>query len=354
MTDTASRPPAARRLGGAAAAVGGLVLFAYTLRQTGLDTVAEGFARVGVAFVGILVLSGLRFAARAWAWVLCTDPPHRLRMRDTFPALVSGDALGNLTPLGLFVSEPAKAAYVRDRVSLMNALSGIAVENLFYIFSVAAVIAGGTVALLAMFDVPPALRVTSLVALAGMLGFLLVTLALVSGRVRPLSWLLATLGRRSLAPDAIARRAGKLQTLEDQVYTFARRHASRPFPILLLEFGYHAAGVAETYLTIAMLLPAATPPTVLGAFLLESINRFINVAFKFVPMRLGVDEAGTGLLTQVLYGSPALGVTIALVRKARMLVWTGVGVAFLGLRGIARRTDEAPDGQESDKSDAYT
>lgn len=325
------------------AAIGGLVLFAYTLRQAGLDTVVDGFRRVGGAFAVIVVLSGLRFAARAWAWVLCTDPPHRLRLRDTFPALVSGDALGNLTPLGLFVSEPMKAAYVRDRVSLMNALSGIAVENLFYIFTVAAMIAGGTIALLAMFDVPAPLHVASLVALGGMLCFLLVTLALVSGRVRPLTWSLATLERWSLAPSALVRRTGKLRTLEDRVYTFAHRHASRPAPILLLEFGYHAAGVAETYLTLAMLLPASTPPTVLGAFLLESLNRLINVVFKFVPMRLGVDEAGTGLLTQVLYGTSALGVTLAVVRKARMLVWTGVGVAFLGLRGLTRSEDYRPE-----------
>jgi pimeloyl-ACP methyl ester carboxylesterase len=336
MPEPPSRPPAARRLGSAAAAVGGLFLFAYTLRETGVETVADGFRRVGSAFAVILLLSGLRFAARAWAWVLCTEPPHALRLRDTFPALVSGDALGNLTPLGLFVSEPTKAAFVRDRVSLMNALSGIAVENLFYILTVAAMIAGGTIALLAMFEVPAALYVTSLVALAGMLFFLVVTLALVSGRVRPLTRILTALERRSLAPSALACRTGKLQTLEDRVYTFARRHASRPGPILLLEFGYHAAGVAETYLTLAMLLPASTPPTVLGAFLLESLNRLINVVFKFVPMRLGVDEAGTGLLTQVLYGSSALGVTLAVVRKARMLVWTGVGVAFLGMRGLAR------------------
>jgi hypothetical protein len=169
-----------------------------------------------------------------------------------------------------------------------------------------------------------------------MLCFLAVTLALVSGRLRPLTWALVLLQRHALVPPPIARRTGKLQTLEDRVYTFARRHPSRPLPILLLEFCYHAAGVAETYLTVAMLLPGGTLPTVLGAFLLESLNRLINVVFKFVPMRLGVDEAGTGLLTQVLHGTPALGVTLALVRKARMLVWTGVGVAFLGLRGFGR------------------
>lgn len=317
------------------AAVGGLLLFGYTLHRTGLAPVVEGFQRVGSVFLVILVLSGLRFVLRAWAWVLCTEPPHGLRVRDTFPALVSGDALGNLTPLGLFVSEPTKAAYVRDRVSLMNALAGIAVENLFYILTVAAVIAGGTVALLAMFDVSPVLRMMSVLALAGMMVFLAVTLLLAGGRVRPLGWLLGWLEHRKLAPRAALRRTGKLQALEDRVYTFARRHPTRPLPILLLEFGYHALGVAETWLTVAMLLPTSGSVDVLGAFLLESNNRFINVAFKFVPMRLGVDEAGTGLLTQVLYGSSTLGVTLAVVRKARMLVWTGIGVAFLGLRSLS-------------------
>jgi hypothetical protein len=336
MPHPAPRLPAARRLGGATAALGGLALFAWTLRATGLDTVADGFGRVGPAFVVVVVLAGLRFAVRAWAWVLCTEPPHDLRLRDTFPALVSGDALGNLTPLGLFVSEPTKAAFVRDRVSLMSALAGIAVESLFYTVTVAAMIAGGTVALLAEFDVPRALRVMSLVALAGMLVFLAVAMALVSGRFRPLTWSLGVLERHALVPVAIRQRAGKLHALEDGVYTFARRHPSRPLPILALELGYHALGVAETYITVAMLLPPDHGPTLLGAFLLESINRFIQVAFKFVPMRLGVDEAGTGLLTQVLYGAASLGVTLAIVRKARMLVWTGIGVLFLGLRGMGK------------------
>lgn len=332
-----SPPPLRRRprwrLGSLVAALLGLLLFAYTVRETGADEVAEGFRRVGAAFLLILLLSGLRLVARAWAWVLCTDQPHGLRLRDTFPALVTGDALGNLTPLGLFVSEATKAAFVRHRVSLMGALAGIAVENLFYIGSVAVVIAGGTLVLLGMFDVPTPLRLVSLAALVGMCAFILVALALASGRFRPLTQVVTRLERVALAPGALTRRLGKLQSLEDQVYTFVRRHPSVPLPVLLLEFAYHAAGVAEVYLTVA-LISDTVAPTLVTAFLLESMNRFINVAFKFVPLRLGVDEAGTGLLTQVLGFGSAVGVTVALVRKARVLVWTGVGVAFLTTRGL--------------------
>jgi hypothetical protein len=340
MTSSPAPSRARWRLSSVAAAAFGLALFAYTLRETGADEVVEGFRRVGAAFLVILLLSGLRLAARAWAWVLCTEQPHALRLRDTFPALVTGDALGNLTPLGLVVSEVTKAAFVRHRVSLMGALAGIAIENLFYTLTVAAVIGGGTLALLAVFEVPAALQVMSLAALAGMSAFIVVALALASGRYRPLTLVVRVLERWSLAPVALTGRLGKLQDLEDRVYTFARRHPSLPLPVLLLEAAYHIAGVAEVYLTVALLAGTAAP-TLLTAFLLESLNRFINVAFKFVPLRLGVDEAGSALLTQVLGYGTALGVTMALVRKARVLVWTAVGMAFLAARGLRPAEVEA-------------
>ncbi len=332
------------RLGSIAAAACGLALFAYTLRETGAEEVTAGFRRVGAAFLVILLLSGLRLVARAWAWVLCTDRPHALRLRDAFPALVTGDALGNLTPLGLVVSEVTKAAFVRHRVSLMGALAGIAVENLFYTLTVAVVIAGGTLALLAVFDVPAAVQAVSLVALVAMVGFIGVALGLASGRYRPLTGAVGLLERWSLAPASLTGRLGKLQHLEDRVYTFARRHPAVPVPVLALEFAYHAAGVAEVYVTVAM-LSGTTPPTLLTAFLLESLNRLINVVFKFVPLRLGVDEAGSGLLTQLLGYGTALGVTLAVVRKARVLVWTGVGVAFLAARGLRPAEIEIEAGQ---------
>ena len=52
--------------------------------------------------------------------------------------------------------------------------------------------------------------------------------------------------------------------------------------------------------------PAALVPdvTVAEAFLLESAGRFVTVVFKFVPYRLGIDEAGSGAVAAVLGFSP--------------------------------------------------
>ena len=67
----------------------------------------------------------------------------RCRSSTRSPRSSCGDALGNLTPLGPLVSEPAKAAFVRGRVPLGPALTALAIENMLYTLSVAAMIAAG-------------------------------------------------------------------------------------------------------------------------------------------------------------------------------------------------------------------
>ena len=126
---------------------------------------ASGFQKIGWGLGWILLLGGLRFAARARAWALCIEPPHALRFVDAFNAVVCGDALGNLTPLGPIVGEPAKIACVRGRVSVPAALTALAMENILYALSVGAMIAAGTIAMLFSVDLPAALREFSEIAL---------------------------------------------------------------------------------------------------------------------------------------------------------------------------------------------
>jgi hypothetical protein len=89
-------------------------------------------------------------------------------------------------------------------------------------------------------------------------------------------------------------------------------------------------------------------PTLLTAFILESVNRVINIVFKFIPFRLGVDEAGTGMLAKVLGFTPAIGAALAIVRKARDLFWTAVGVALMVRRGLSlKNLNQVNDGERT-------
>lgn len=322
----------------------GLLLFIYFVRKAGIGDILADIRQLGAGFLIILLLSGLRFLARAYAWTLCFESPHRLRLRHALRAYLTGDALGNILPLGIVVSEPAKAALVRDRVPLVAGLSAIAVENMFYSLSVALFLFGGALALLGSFHPSGALRAVSIGILVGVLVVVTGALALIRRQVKILSGTLEWLHARGMGRRLIERRRERVRAVEDRIYGFYERNQARFLPILLLEASFHLAGVMEVFITLYFVTGVA--PTLLMAFILESVNRIINVVFKFVPLRVGVDEAGTGLFTGVLRLGTTIGVTLAIVRKARMLFWTAVGVAFLVGRGLSVRA-VATDAQEA-------
>ena len=278
-------------------------------------------------FLLILAISAVRQIARSLAWTLCMEAPHRLRFRDAFRARVMGDAIGNILPFASFViSEPA-LALIRDRVPFMAGLSAIAIENIFYSLSVAVFIFSGMVALLLSFSLPKGLRIASIVTLAVILLVIGVGCLLISKQLRFLSGGAGFLHRRGLDVKWVE----KGRTLEDRIYGFYQRSRSRFLPILLLEACFHLAGACEIYVTLSFISPLQ-PPTFLTAFILESVNRVITVAFKFVPLRMGVDRCRTGKVSKVLQFAEVTGVTLAIGAKARDIFWSAGG------HGAARAT----------------
>ena len=306
-------------------AAAGTALFIWLVYRVGAREIWSGFQKIGWGLGWILLLGGLRFAARARAWTLCLEPPHALRFVDAFNAVVCGDALGNLTPLGPIVGEPAKIAYVRGRVSAGAALTALAMENILYTLSVGTMIAAGTIAMLFSVELPAALREFSEVALAGIVLMFAIAAWLAWRRPAVIS---------ALLPAARVRgsRVEKLRAIEQELFTFAARRRAVMLPLAALELGFHALGVAEKHLTLWLILGA--PPPILTSFIVETADRVITVAFKFVPFQVGIGEAGTGIMTNLLGLTTAPGVTLSIVRKARMGIWSLAGTVVLVRRGL--------------------
>ena len=318
-------------------AILGLLLFAYTVRKAGVSIILDGIQRLGFFFLLILAISAIRLIVRSLAWTRCFEEPHKLRFRDAFAARVMGDALGNIVPLAsVAVSEPSKAAFVRHRVPLMAGLSALAIENIFYSLSVVLFIFSGTAALLLTFPLPKALRYTAIITLAMLTVVALIGYLVIHKRWRFLSGIFVFLSNRTTARTWIERATVRTKTLEERIYGFYDRNRGRFLTIFALEICFHLAGVLEIYTTLTFISDTIAP-TLFTAFILESVNRVINVVFKFVPLRTGVDEAGTGMLAKVLGFTTAIGVTLAIVRKARDIFWTAVGVTLMVRRGLSLR-----------------
>jgi hypothetical protein len=238
------------------------------------------------------------------------------------------------------VSEPSKAAFARHRVPLMAGLSALAIENIFYGLSVVLFIFSGMAALLLSFPLPKPLRYAAIGSLVVILVIAPVGFLVIRGQWRFLSGAVTWLGNRTGERRWIKVAAARAQTLEERVYGFYAGNSARFLPILGLEVCFHLAGVAEVYTTLSF-ISEAIAPTLLTAFILESVNRVIIVAFKFVPFRTGVDEYGSGALAKVLGFARATGVTLAIVRKARDIFWTTVGMLLIVRRGLTLRAAAA-------------
>ena len=314
----------------------GLLLFAYFVSMAGVGEIISRIQRLGAGFFLILAVSSIRYVVRALAWTRCIDPAYRLRFRDAFAARLMGDALGNIVPfVSVAVSEPSKAVFVKDRVPLLVGLSGLAIENIFYALSVALFIFSGTATLLLTFSLPKPLRYASIGALGTTLVIVPLAYLIIRRQSRFLSGLLRFLGRRRIAPRLMSKVTPRAESLEERIYGFYASSQRSFISIFVLDCCFHLAGVVEVFITLSFISPVA--PTLTQAFILESVNRIINVAFKFIPLRAGVDEGGTGQVSRVLGFSRGIGETLAIVRKGRDIFWVAIGVLLIWKRGFSLR-----------------
>jgi hypothetical protein len=314
---------ARRRVLTAAFAIGGAALFAYVVRRAGTAEIVEAVQRVGWGMAAILVIAGLRFALRAQCWRYCMPPSVEMPYLHTLGAFLAGDAMGSITPLGLLASEPTKVLLTRHHLATGESIASLAAENVIYSASVIAFMVVGLVVVLVIVPLHPAVQwgiVAALVAVAviGVAG-----LRALRGTWDP---------SRGPRPAWRERIAGVRQT----ILTFSAGHRERIWNAFLLDAGFHGLGVLEAFLTLKWLLGDRSP-TLVQAVAFEALNRAVTIVFKFVPFRIGIDEALTGAAAPVLALNPAAGVALAVVRKVRNLFWTGIGLAVIAAHPSQRR-----------------
>lgn len=311
---------------GVLAALVGVALLVATIRQVGWGEIQRGVGAVGAWFAVVVALGGARFFARAKSWVLCADRigAPGLTPGAAFGAVLAGDAVGNLTPLGLLASEPTKVLLVRRTLPTTPALTSVALDNGFHTVAVLVMIAAGAWVLVRQVALDPAIRL----AAEGVLAAVVVAVAVGSWVALRRPAILSRLAQ--LTARAVGREARSPDVLRDIEARFYGVF-SWPSAALWTAAGWQAAFHLGAILEVWVILRALSGGTasIADAFVLESTGRLVTVLFKVIPFRMGVDEVGAAVVATAL-GIPAShGVALALVRKLRILVWNGAGLVVL-------------------------
>ena len=312
----------------------GIGLFSYFIYIQGIADIAADIERFGwFGFLIILTIYFLRILSRAWAWKLSVYEPYSLSLRDTIQGVIIGESLSALIPLGILISGTSKAVSVRRRVPLVVGLSSVATENLFYSVITSIFLILGAFTFLRTFKLDEAWIVTLDVLIGAILALVIFIIVMVIRQ-----WHFASAICEWLYEHGIGRRLlehGRLHVrlFENLIYGFYRRYPKRFLPICGFQVAFHGLGVLEAYFILSRITEFGATP--LGAFLLESVSRMILVVFKLIPFLVGVDEAGAQFVTEVIGVGASVGVTLAIIRKGRVLFWTAIGILLIMKRGLS-------------------
>jgi len=316
--------------------LGGIALFGYFIYAVGFREIIDGIGRFGfVGFAVILAIYFIRICTRAYAWKLCIQSPDKLGLADTVPAVIIGEAMSSMVPLGIMISGTAKAIAVKRRVSLVVGLSSVATENLFYSLITGFFLMIGAILLLATTTVDASLVVTLNVMIGTLIVLIALGLLMVIRQWHFASWLCNWVYSIGLLRGFLNHGRHEVRRFEDLIYGFYRKYPGRFVPICLLEGSFHILGVMEAWFILSRI--DSSLPGLTTAFLLESVSRLLTVLFKMIPFNIGVDEAGAQFVGDAIALAAGVGVTLAIIRKGRIVFWTLVGLVLALSRGISFR-----------------
>ncbi len=285
----------------------GLGLLVYLVVELGPARIADQLHGLGSILPAVLILTGAKYPLQTAGWRLALPRHARPPWSESIGATITGDALGYLTWAGPFTGEPIRALMVRGSVPLATGIAAGAVERAMY---------NATAALLVLFVLLVFLSAIHQPALV----------AVLAGTALGAVALAARLRRHINARRAANQRFDGAMAFFDATRQLWRDRSGVLPAIALLCLAQHAILVGEAYLILSALSGGTNLRT---ALVFEAVTKIVNTAGMLVPGRLGVAEGGSAVLAAALGLAASHGLSLALMRRVRALIWAGVGLALL-------------------------
>jgi uncharacterized protein (TIRG00374 family) len=317
----------------------GLALLIYLLYSLGFGTILETLTRIGWGFLIIVAVNGIRHVLRAFCLYLAIHSENRsVGFHNVLAARLAGEAVNLMTITGPFLGDATKVALLKGKQTLTHSAAAVIVDNILYYITVGVMILSGVgLLVVSVGEFDNATRYALSIVVTLVLFMLIGLAAAVKFDIKPLSFVLKRLDRKSLLPKTIASKREYILEIETNVFSVYHERPGTYYLLLFIGMLTHAVSVWEVHLALGML---GFAPGVIQSYIIESLNKIINFAFSFVPGTVGVYEGGNALFLRILGYSSAVGVALALVRRGAILFWTAIGVLVLIYRTALRSKRE--------------
>ena len=297
----------------------GIAAIVYAIHRIGWAPILEALARLTWWQLALVCLPYAVITAvdtLGWRYAFPRDPAPFLRLVG---ARLAGEALNLVTALGSMGGEAVKAWLIRRDVTYEASVPSVVIakttltiaQALFLLIGVAlawSLLATDSRVISAMVW----LLVVEIAAVAGFVGVQVVGIVGRAGRL--LQWF------------GVVQRQDYAERLDAALRDYYRRGWRR----LSLSTGFHLAGwllgALEAYLILFFL---AIPADLVTATVIEALGAGVRFAAFLVPASLGAFESANAAAFEAMGLGAGAGLAFSFVRRARQVVWIGVGLVVL-------------------------
>ena len=300
--------------------IGGLTVLGFLIWKVGPTEVYSQIRGVGWRLLPVLTISCLWKISNTYAWILTFRPDVRLPSFFTlFFVNVSGDVLNNTLPTNMG-GELSKPYLLRAHVAPDDVVSALVANKSMEIASGFIFATFGVVVAVIILPIPTWLRL----ALLGVMVFGCVVIIAFCAfqRAAPLSRLSSLFNRIRLMQRLNQKLQAGFSRIDANLKLFYSAGRARRYGCIALRFASWGLGTLETVVVLRLI---GIDITVLEGLLFVSLPLIVDSIFIFVPGALGTYEAGHTYVAVLLGLAPTLGLSTALIKRLRKIVWMGIG-----------------------------
>ena len=321
----------------------GIAILYTTVKAVGFHQITTHIVELKWRLLPLLFIYPFIFAfdTIGWSFAFPKSLPKHIPFHDLYRIRIIGETLNAVIPWAASLGgEPIKAELLKSRhgVSLSEGFASILIVHTTFWISLNIFVIGGILLTFQTLPLTPLLKESVLVftIVLGMAAILLV-IGLHLGifkQVHSLGETFKWWGEKSNEKKL------KFLKLDDEIKKFYTHDKRRFLLSVFFNFLGWFTGTFEVF-WIAKILDM--PIGFTDAWLLEALIQVLRIATFFIPSSIGAQEGGIMLIFSQIGFENALGLTFAIIRRLREIVWMGIGLLLWSmieerpsLRGVTK------------------
>jgi uncharacterized protein (TIRG00374 family) len=304
----------------------GLGLFAYLIYKQKPSVILEYLTEVRWNFLYILLVSLFWASAYAWAWeIFLRNLSKRVHFWEIFKIKVAGEAINSITPLSWGGGDPARILMMKEHIPVTEGTASVVVDRTLNNLAVALFMLIGVIVSFFRFSLSASLQlalVLTLIVIVGASVFLYLR-----SHEGLFEFFIDLLKKLRIKKHFSEQTLASVKEIDGHISHFYKMNKKGFYSAFFLQFFGRLCGVVEIFLAARFL---GNPISWTDSYLLLSMTVIVNMLFVFVPGAFGVMEGAYAGSFSLLHLDPAMGTSIQIIRRARMIVWTAIGFIFMG------------------------